>query len=73
MGLKFSERVMHKFGLPQITQEDKELILGRNFARMVGLDVDDALARVVDDEFSQRQREQGLAEPFSYWRKVTGS
>lgn len=70
---QFSERVMHKFGIPQMTREDKELILGRNFARMVGLDVDAAVAALADDEFSRKRREHGLARPFSYWRTVSGS
>ncbi len=69
----FSERVMHKFGLKQLTREDKEGILGRNYAAMIGLDPATAMAAAADDEFATRRREQGLAEPFSYWRSVSGS
>lgn len=68
---RFSDRVRHKFGIPQITREDKELILGRNFARMIGMDADAALTAVADDEFSRSRAEQGLSEPFSHWRKVS--
>jgi hypothetical protein len=38
------------FGYPEITREDRENILGKNFARIMGVDIE------------QKKRELGLAE-----------
>lgn len=51
--------------LPQITEEHKRNILGRNYARFHGLDIERLLADVEDDEFDRQRRRHGLAAPFS--------
>ena len=66
------EELLEKYNLPQITHEDKALILGRNYANMIGLDLDAAVAKIADDEFSQERREKGLAVPYSNWRRLAG-
>lgn len=66
--LEFSDRVLEKFGIEQLSRADKEQILGKNYARMIGLDVASAVEAVADDEFSRFTQANGLAEPFSYWR-----
>jgi predicted TIM-barrel fold metal-dependent hydrolase len=57
-GIAFSD-------MPEITDEHKRDILGRNYADLVGLDIEAARERLADDEFSTRTDESGLADPFS--------
>ena len=71
-GLQFSERTMEKFGIPQITEDDKRKILGLNYAALMNLDVAQAQRRIADDEFAQQREEHGLAAPFSTWRRMAG-
>lgn len=40
MDLEIPEDLRDGYGYPQITREDKELILGRNFAELMGIDID---------------------------------
>ena len=40
MELEIPEDLRRGYGYPQVTREDKELILGRNFARLMGIDLD---------------------------------
>lgn len=49
------------YGIPQITPEMRNGILGLNFARLHGLDPDERLAAITDDEFDQRKA-KGLVE-----------
>lgn len=72
-GLQFSERTMEKFGIPQITEEDKRKILGLNYAALMNLDVAQAQRKIADDEFAQQRKEHGLAAPFSTWRQMAGA
>jgi uncharacterized protein len=66
---ELSEEMMAKYNLPQITREEKAAILGGNYARMVGIDIEQAKAAIADDEFSQELRERGgeLQAPWSSW------
>jgi hypothetical protein len=57
-GIAFSD-------MPEITDEHKRNILGRNYADLVGMDIEAARERLADDEFSTRTDESGLADPFS--------
>jgi predicted TIM-barrel fold metal-dependent hydrolase len=66
---QFSEATMQKFGIPQITSEERALILGGNYARIVGLDSDKAKKAIADDEFAQEKRKTGLQAPYSNWRR----
>jgi predicted TIM-barrel fold metal-dependent hydrolase len=43
--------------VPTLTAEHKEMILGQNYARVHGLDIDAMRAAIVDDEFEQKRRE----------------
>jgi predicted TIM-barrel fold metal-dependent hydrolase len=40
MNLEIPEHLRKDYGYPQITRADKELILGRNFAQLMGVDID---------------------------------
>jgi predicted TIM-barrel fold metal-dependent hydrolase len=72
MDLELSDHVLNKYGLEQLTKEDKALILGGNYARIVGLDIEEAKRRIADDEFSRHVAEHGLDEPYSNWKKLAG-
>jgi predicted TIM-barrel fold metal-dependent hydrolase len=52
------------YGYPELNEETKADILGLNFARMHGLDLDGLLAQVRNDEL-EAEKEQGLREPWS--------
>ncbi len=54
------------YGYPPLTGEIKRKILGENFARLHGLDLGLLQARVADDTWERRRREEGLAEPWSH-------
>lgn len=70
MDFQFSQRTLEESDIGQITRAQKRDILGGNFARMVGLDIDAAQARIVGDEIDIARKTQGLAPPFSHWPKV---
>jgi uncharacterized protein len=65
--LELSDRMLERYGLEQLTKEDKALILGGNYARIVGLDIEAAKRRIAEDEFAVYQREHGLDPPYSNW------
>jgi hypothetical protein len=56
--------MLEGFGLPQIDRDAKRKIVGENYARLIGLDVEDAKARIADDEFARR-RTEGRPEPYA--------
>lgn len=60
----FDQDVMDQFGLPQFTREMKEAVLGRNYARLLGFDLDERVARLEGDQFD-RIKDGELCEPFS--------
>jgi len=62
--MRFDERTMEEFGVPQLDEAIKRAILGGNYARAVGLDVDDWRARQAGDPFAGRAE---LAPPWSVW------
>ena len=51
-------------GYPPLTADVKADILGRNYARLHGIDLDVVKARITDDDLS-RCRARGLVEPWS--------
>lgn len=65
---EFSEQTLEKYGLQQITDDDKRKVLGLNHARMVGLDPKEAKARIADDDYSRYRRQHGRDAPFVNWR-----
>ena len=62
--MRFDERTMADFGVPQLDEGIKRAILGGNYARAVRLDVDDWRARQAGDAFAGRGE---LAAPWSVW------
>lgn len=68
----FSEEILHTYGIPQITAEDRAAILGGNYARILGIDVEAAKAAVADDEFARERAATGIQAPYSNWRAFLG-
>lgn len=66
---QFSEATMEGLGIPQVTKDDMALILGGNFARLIGLDAEKAKQAIADDEFAQERRRTGMQAPYSNWRR----
>jgi uncharacterized protein len=55
-------------GYPALTDEIKADILGRNYARLHGIDLDAIKSKIADDSLTRR-RARGLAEPWSRLKK----
>jgi uncharacterized protein len=64
-----SDRMLERFSMEQITREEKARIMGQNYARMIGVDLEEASRRVAGDELSQRREREGVAAPYSYWKQ----
>ncbi len=62
----FSEDMMVRCGIPQINDTVKRLIFAGNYARAVGLNVDDWRVRQAADDFTKLKREP-LKAPWSIW------
>jgi predicted TIM-barrel fold metal-dependent hydrolase len=68
---QFSDEICAGYGVTKLTDKDRALILGGNYARMVGLDIEAAKAKIADDGFSQKRRETGRQTPFSNWKALS--
>jgi predicted TIM-barrel fold metal-dependent hydrolase len=67
--LSLSAEVLDRYRLEQIAPAQKEGILGGNYARMMGIDIEAAKAAIAADEFSQELADrEGYQEPWSNWR-----
>ncbi|ABW12282.1 amidohydrolase 2 [Parafrankia sp. EAN1pec] len=64
----FSEETLAAWGIPQLTAEDRALILGGNYARILGIDIEAAKARIADDEFAREKARTGIQAPYSNWK-----
>jgi predicted TIM-barrel fold metal-dependent hydrolase len=71
--LELDEALLRRYGLPQLTREDKRLILGGNYARMMGLDLDAIAARVAGDEWARRRAAEGRPAPYATWTAAAGA
>ncbi|GAA3545770.1 hypothetical protein GCM10022222_31750 [Amycolatopsis ultiminotia] len=65
---QFSEETLAGLGLAPLTREDKAKILGLNYARVVGLDVEAARTAIAGDRF-ERAGEKGRPEPYAAWKR----
>lgn len=63
-GMSFSEQLLDRYRIGQLTERQKADILGGNYARMAGLDVDQIAKATADDEFTGAPRQ----EPYASWR-----
>src|SRR5205823_11050578 len=57
--LEFPDRLLERYRIEQLTPADRAAILGGNYARMVGLDVERVRARTAGDEFDRARAEHG--------------
>jgi len=68
--LMLPEVILEKYGIDQLTPEMRAGILGSNYARLVGLDIDARQNAIAGDEFDRMRAERGtLAAPWSHWRE----
>ncbi len=66
---KFQDATMKRWGIPQITAEDKQLILGGNYARILGIDIETAKKRMANDEFAKERARTGIQPMYSNWKR----
>lgn len=62
---QFPDDMVDGYGYRPLTDEDRANILGGNFARIHGLDLDAIRAAIAADDIEQRKRERGLREPWA--------
>jgi predicted TIM-barrel fold metal-dependent hydrolase len=55
---KIPDELIEKYGYPQITDEDKQKILGGNIARMFGINVDERMKKLAGDIVTQAKEER---------------
>jgi predicted TIM-barrel fold metal-dependent hydrolase len=60
---RFSDELIEGWGVPQITDEFKAKILGRNYATLHGFDLEERVTAVKDDVFSRRRAEFAETPP----------
>lgn len=66
---QFDQDVMDQYGLPQFTREMKAGVLSGNYARILGIDLPDRMARIAGDQFSTTKQDE-LAAPYSTTRSA---
>ena len=68
--LSFDEEILGRYNVPQLDREMKRRILGQNYADMIGLDLDAAIAATVGDAWDQRRKAVGKQAPYSQWAQA---
>lgn len=68
--LRFPDETLERYRIEQITSEQKAQILGGNYARMIGLDLEEARRAIADDEFATVRRD-GRRAPWTAWNAET--
>lgn len=69
--LHFTEYELNKYRIEQLTDADRANILGGNYARMIGLEVDAVRAAIAGDEFAVARERDGLATPWTAWKAAS--
>ena len=67
LDFQIPEDMQAEYGFPAITDEQKRAILGANFCRLHGIDMDTAKAKIADDRWAQQRQTDGLRDP---WRTI---
>lgn len=65
---EFSDETLEGYGVAQLTREDKQNILGGNFARILGLDLTHLREKLEDDEFARERATTGIQPAYSNWK-----
>jgi len=68
MEFQFSDVTCAGYGIEPLSKEQKALILGGNYARIIGLDIDAARERIAGDEFAQARERDGRGAPYAAWK-----
>jgi predicted TIM-barrel fold metal-dependent hydrolase len=66
---RFKEETLRHYGLKQLTDTDIGKMLGGNYARVLGIDIEEAKREIVDDEFAREKARTGPQAPYSNWLK----
>lgn len=62
----YPDELVEQYGLPPLTVDAKAKILGGNYARMAGIDLEARIKGNADDEFARRlEANGGLSDPYS--------
>jgi uncharacterized protein len=68
LGWEISDHVLNRYRIEPLTTADRAAILGGNYARMAGLDIDVLRKGIADDEFARSRRDHGRQAPWTRWR-----
>jgi uncharacterized protein len=66
---KFQDATLSRWGIPQITKQDLANILGGNYARILGIDIEAARKKIANDEFSKERARTGIQPIYSNWKR----
>jgi len=66
---KFQDATLQRWGIPQITKQDLANILGGNYARILGIDIEAAKKKIANDEFSKERARTGIQPIYSNWKR----
>ena len=66
---KFQDATLDRWGIPQITKQDLANILGGNYARILGIDIEAAKKKIANDEFSKERARTGIQPIYSNWKR----
>ncbi|MGB3469342.1 MAG: amidohydrolase family protein [Erythrobacter sp.] len=69
---RFSDGTMSRHGVPQMDRVIKELILGGNYARAMGLNIADYRSAQETDDFA-KARSEGLKPAWSLWQEASAA
>jgi uncharacterized protein len=68
MEFQMPEDLAEGYGFPPLTEESKRKMLGENYCRLHGLDVEEVKAAVADDEWARQRKADGSVEAWSTFR-----
>jgi hypothetical protein len=69
---RFSEDAMNRHGIPQLDRPIKEMILGGNYARAMGIDIPEFREKQAGDAFA-KARGSGLKPAWSNWKEAAAA
>jgi predicted TIM-barrel fold metal-dependent hydrolase len=67
LGWQPSEELLNRYRIEPLTDADRAAVLGGNYARMAGLDLDALRAGIADDEFARADR----VPAWTHWRALS--
>jgi uncharacterized protein len=70
LDFEMPEDLVEGYGYPPLTDEGKRKMLGENYCRLHGLDVEEVKAHVANDEWAKQRQDATSSEP---WSSVFGA